>query len=101
MFDIYRGKRVFVTGHTGFKGSWLCELLLAAGAEVHGFALSPPTRPALFSQLALSRRIVSHTVGDIRDAAALEAALAAHAPAFHHVAVVLATSKKGKSDEIA
>ena len=82
MFDVYRGKRVFVTGHTGFKGSWLCELLLAAGAEVHGFALPPPTRPALFSQLALSRRIASHTVGDIRDAAALEAALAAAKPDF-------------------
>ena len=82
MFDIYRGKRVFVTGHTGFKGSWPCELLLAAGAEVHGFALPPPTRPALFSQLGLSRRIVSHTVGDIRDAAALEAALAAAKPDF-------------------
>ena len=82
MFDIYRGKRVFVTGHTGFKGSWLCELLLAAGAEVHGFALPPPTRPALFSQLGLSRRIASHTIGDIRDAAALEAAFASAKPDF-------------------
>ena len=63
----YLGKRVLVTGHTGFKGSWLCEWLLALGAEVHGLALPPPTRPNLFNQLKLAKRIKSHTIGDVRD----------------------------------
>ena len=69
MMDLsfYSGKKVLVTGHTGFKGSWLCEWLLALGAEVHGFALEPPTRPSLFKQLKLAKRIASHTIGDIRD----------------------------------
>jgi CDP-glucose 4,6-dehydratase len=52
--DIYRGRRVFVTGHTGFKGSWLCEWLIGLGAEVTGFSLPPPTQPALFDQLSLT-----------------------------------------------
>ena len=47
--DFYKGKRVFVTGHTGFKGTWLCRLLLGAGAQVTGYSLEPPTDPALFS----------------------------------------------------
>ena len=64
---VYKDKRVLVTGHTGFKGSWLCEWLLALGAEVHGFALEPPTRPSLFKQLKLAKRIASHTIGDVRD----------------------------------
>ena len=67
MIESYRGKKVLVTGHTGFKGSWLCEWLLALGAEVHGFALEPPTRPSLFNQLKLAKRIASHTIGDVHD----------------------------------
>ena len=67
MIESYRGKKVLVTGHTGFKGSWLCEWLLALGAEVHGYALEPPTRPSLFNQLKLAKRIASHTIGDVRD----------------------------------
>ena len=43
----YRGKRVLVTGHTGFKGSWLCRILTLAGAQVTGYSLEPPTDPAL------------------------------------------------------
>ena len=84
-FDCYRGKSVFVTGHTGFKGSWLCEWLLSLGAEVHGFALEPPTEPALFDQLGLAKRIASHTIGDIRDREVLAKAVAAADPdfAFH------------------
>ena len=81
-FDCYRGKSVFVTGHTGFKGSWLCEWLLALGAEVHGFALRPPTEPALFDQLGLAGRIASHVLGDIRDRAALAKAVADADPDF-------------------
>lgn len=81
-FGCYHGKRVLVTGHTGFKGSWLCEWLLSLGAEVHGFALEPPTEPALFDQLGLAERIVSHTIGDIRDREALVKAVAAADPDF-------------------
>jgi CDP-glucose 4,6-dehydratase len=68
--NTYRGKRVLVTGHTGFKGAWLCEWLLSLGANVSGFALQPPTNPALFDQLELLDRI-NDCRGDIRDAAAI------------------------------
>ncbi len=64
--EVFRGKRVLVTGHTGFKGAWLCEWLLMLGAEVSGFALPCPTEPALFDQLGLAGRI-RHRLGDIRD----------------------------------
>ena len=47
--SFYKGKRVLVTGHTGFKGSWLCRILIKAGAEVTGYSLEPPTDPDLFS----------------------------------------------------
>ena len=63
----FSGKRVFVTGHTGFKGSWLSEWLLQLGAVVHGYALAPETTPALFDQLGLEGRL-EHEVSDIRDA---------------------------------
>ena len=65
----FSGKSVMVTGHTGFKGAWLCEWLLGMGARVHGFALNSPTQPALFEQLGLEKRIESHQIGDIRDGA--------------------------------
>jgi len=81
-FEVYRGKRVFVTGHTGFKGSWLCEWLLMLGAEVYGSALKPPTKPALFDQLKLAKRIKSHVIGDVCDLAALTAAVKAARPDF-------------------
>lgn len=68
--DTFRDRRVLVTGDTGFKGSWLCEWLLAEGAEVYGLGLAPNTKPALFDQLDLANRI-NHTELDIRDAAAL------------------------------
>jgi CDP-glucose 4,6-dehydratase len=66
--DIFAGKKVLVTGHTGFKGSWLCEWLLMLGADVSGLALPPPTQPSLFDQLALSSRM-NHCILDIRDLA--------------------------------
>ena len=81
-FNIYNGKRVFVTGHTGFKGSWLCEWLLALGAEVYGFSNGIPTRPSLFSQLRLARRIRADIRGDIRDRAAVCAAVGSVRPDF-------------------
>ena len=55
--ETYRGRRVLVTGHTGFKGAWLSEWLLALGARVTGYALPPPTEPALFAQLQLAGRL--------------------------------------------
>lgn len=65
MLDFYKGKRVFVTGHTGFKGSWLCTMLLLAGADVTGYAL-PPAEPSLFKIIGLERRMRS-VEGDVRD----------------------------------
>jgi CDP-glucose 4,6-dehydratase len=64
--SFYRGKKVFVTGHTGFKGTWLCHILLSAGAGVTGYALEPPIDPSLFSQTKLGKKINS-IHGDIRD----------------------------------
>lgn len=64
--EYYRGKKVFVTGHTGFKGAWLCKMLSNVGAEVTGYSLEPPTNPALFSILGLEEEIRS-VIGDIRD----------------------------------
>jgi CDP-glucose 4,6-dehydratase len=66
----WRGKRVLLTGHTGFKGSWLAFWLLELGAEVTGLALPPETEPSLFAQLQLDRRL-DHRLGDIRDAQAV------------------------------
>jgi CDP-glucose 4,6-dehydratase len=80
--DTYKGRRVLVTGHTGFKGAWLCEWLLALGAEVHGFALPPPTRPSLFSQLRLGKRIATDIRGDVCDLAAVTAAMRRVKPDF-------------------
>ena len=68
----YKGKRILVTGHTGFKGSWLCEWLLSLGADVHGLSLPPPTKPSLFVQLKLAKRVKSHTIGDVRDLATVK-----------------------------
>lgn len=77
--DFFHDKRVFVTGHTGFKGSWLCKLLLLAGAEVTGFALPPQTDPALFNLAGLEGEMRS-VIGDIRDYDALKAAFDAARP---------------------
>lgn len=71
--DFYKGKRVFITGHTGFKGSWLCRILVNAGAVVTGYALPAPTEPNLFSLARLEENITS-IIGDIRDRDKLKAA---------------------------
>ena len=75
----YRGKKVFVTGHTGFKGSWLCKMLVNAGAEVTGFSLNPPTNPSLFEIAGIAHDVHS-VIGDIRDYKALKAAFDAAQP---------------------
>jgi CDP-glucose 4,6-dehydratase len=71
----WEGRRVFLTGHTGFKGSWLSLMLYELGAHVYGYALSPATEPALFSMAAVDQCIVASNIADIRDAEALKAAI--------------------------
>lgn len=82
--DFYQGKRVLITGHTGFKGSWLCRMLIQAGAAVTGYSLEPPTVPDLFSMSDIERQI-THIIGDIRDFDKLKAAFEASQPeiVFH------------------
>ncbi len=74
MRAFWSGKKVFVTGHTGFKGSWLCLWLQQLGAEVTGFALNPPSQPSLFEVAQVAQGMQSIT-GDIRDGAALARAM--------------------------
>ena len=69
-FDFYKGKKVLITGHTGFKGAWMCQLLLAQGALVTGYALDPPTEPSLYALVGLEQRMES-VRGDVRDLAHL------------------------------
>lgn len=79
--ETFAGKTVWLSGHTGFKGSWLAQWLLDLGASVHGFALAPHTSPALFTQLGLEHRLV-HGIGDLRDAAAVNASIQRAQPDF-------------------
>ncbi|MBL9138096.1 MAG: CDP-glucose 4,6-dehydratase [Verrucomicrobiales bacterium] len=77
----FQGRRVLVTGHTGFKGSWLCEWLLGLGAQVTGFSQPPETDPALFNQLGLASRM-DHVLGDIRGEAAVARVVSETRPDF-------------------
>lgn len=76
----WRGRRVFLTGHTGFKGGWLSLWLQSLGAEVHGYSLAPPTAPSLFELAGVGQGMASDRSGDLRDQAALQAAVAAVRP---------------------
>jgi CDP-glucose 4,6-dehydratase len=82
--NIWHNKRVFLTGHTGFKGGWLALWLASKGATVRGYALDPCTEPNLFTEAKLST-VIEDIRGDIRDAASLDAALTTFAPelVFH------------------
>lgn len=77
--NFYNGKRVFVTGHTGFKGSWLCRMLVNAGAIVTGYSLDAPTKPNLFELAGLEGKMTS-IIGDIRDMTSLKKAFDAAKP---------------------
>jgi CDP-glucose 4,6-dehydratase len=97
--DFWRGKRVLVTGHTGFKGAWLCVWLRSLGAEVGGFALAPVSDPSLFSLVGLGD-LVDSTVGDIRDREALGACTRRFRPdvVFHLAAQALVS--EGYNDPV-
>jgi CDP-glucose 4,6-dehydratase len=86
----WHGRRVFLTGHTGFKGSWLAVWLAAMGAKVTGYALSPPTTPALFDLARIGDTITS-LQGDIRDRASIRTAMMQAEPeiVFHLAAQAL------------
>jgi CDP-glucose 4,6-dehydratase len=75
----WRGRRVFMTGHTGFKGSWLCEWLLSMGAEIQGYSLAPVSKPNLFDMSVLEKRM-GHALGDIRDLKNLTSSMKAFKP---------------------
>ena len=82
--EFYNNKRIFITGHTGFKGTWLCRLLVNLGAKVTGYALNPPTDPSLFALTGMDKQI--HSIcGDIRDAEKLQRAFETASPeiVFH------------------
>lgn len=83
--EFWRGRKVFVTGHTGFKGSWLAIWLKRLGAEVHGYATEPPTLPNLFTVANAVEDLARHTIADVRDGEALRAAMREAAPevVFH------------------
>ena len=66
MQNFYKGKKVLVTGHTGFKGTWLCKMLVLFGAEVTGYSLTPPTNPSVFEVSGIEKNITS-VIGDVRD----------------------------------
>ena len=82
--ESYAGRRVFITGHTGFKGAWLAEWLVTLGAEITGYALDPPTEPSLFAALDLGAQL-EHVVADVRDRDRLVAEVQAAQPSviFH------------------
>jgi CDP-glucose 4,6-dehydratase len=82
LFEFYKGKRVFLTGHTGFKGSWMCKMLADAGAIVTGYSLAPPNGVYSLFKIADIERDVHSIIGDIRDIVALKKAFDEARPEF-------------------
>jgi len=99
VLDSFSGKRIFVTGHTGFKGTWLTFLLKELGADVMGFSLPPEPGPSHFELLNLQTRI-GHVVGDIRDATALKNALQSFQPEYVFHLAAQALVKKSYDDPV-
>lgn len=89
--NFWKARRVFITGHTGFKGGWLSLWLQSLGAEVHGYSLTPPTNPNLFTLAEIERGMSSSTLADIRDLEQLAAAIQQAQPeiVFHLAAQAL------------
>ena len=89
----FSGRRVFITGHTGFKGSWLLAMLRHLGAEIHGYSLAPPTTPSLFDEAALSADCHDERA-DVSDLVSLRASMAQASPeiVFHLAAQPLVLS---------
>lgn len=85
MTEFWQGKRVFVTGHTGFKGGWLSLWLQSLGAEVYGYALNPAIKPNFFTVAKVSESLADSTIADIRDASTLEKSMLSAQPdvVFH------------------
>jgi len=79
--NIYNGKRVLVTGHTGFKGGWLSLWLKELGAEVIGYSLDPPTKPSFFEAVDLKNKLI-HIIGDVRDEKHLLSVFTKYQPEF-------------------
>src|SRR5687768_12820055 len=99
VFSAFIGKRVFITGHTGFKGSWLAFLLKEIGAEVMGYALPPESTLSHFECLNLKNRI-QHIEGDIRDFEILNASMQAFKPEFVFHLAAQALVKKSYQDPL-
>ena len=97
LLESYGGQRVFLTGHTGFKGTWLAHWLHTIGADVTGYALEPPTQPNLFDAIDLGSR-VRHLVGDIRERDSLTAAMQAARPAVVFHLAAQAIVRRGYAD---
>lgn len=76
----YKNKKVFLTGHTGFKGSWLALWLTTMGAEVCGYSLEPNTEPSMFRELEIDKKITKSVIGDILDEAKLNKTVQEFAP---------------------
>jgi CDP-glucose 4,6-dehydratase len=95
----FKGKKVFITGHTGFKGSWLSFILNEVGAEVMGYALDPIEGPSHFNMLNLSSKI-NHVVGDVRDAAKLDNAMHKFQPEYVFHLAAQALVKKSYDDPV-
>jgi len=79
--NVFQGKTVWLSGHTGFKGAWLARWLLDLGAQVHGFSLPPPTQPSVFEHLGLEK-YVQHKIGDVRDPGTVKKSMLRAQPDF-------------------